>query len=674
MVPSKLLRHIETNHREQMNNPISYFENIRSSFQKQSKKFKKFITTSDEAQTASYMIAQLIARKKKAHAEAEEIILPALKIVAGCMLTNDAMEKVAKIPLSSKTIARRIEDMSEDIELQIKQYFNDSSTKWAIQLDETTDISNKAQLLAFLRFVDTGKIVNNYFFCKELKQRTTGADIFELVDENVMKYNLRWENCVSVCTDGAPAMKVQENPSKSIIKKEVEETLTLLSASFDKYFPYLDVEKMEWVVSPFMHCEIQHLEEEMQENLIDLKNDLVFKRLFTEKELSEFWLCLNSKFPKLSNAAIESLLPFGSSYLCEQGFSTLTEMKSKKRERLQMIDEKMRHVWIGVSFDKQWRPHWLEQGNVAIYRNVSATRVTSARVDRRILRQAVAAPQATCTAILQHVQDTLDHSISTRTISRRLVANGLHSCRPLRRLPLTPPNRRQLLEWCRARSTWMTEWHRVVFSDESRFCLSSDSRRVRVWRRRGERSNPAAIVERPTVRQRGIIVWGAIAYDSRSPLLRIQGTMTAQRYVDDVLRPVTLPYLQGVPNALYQQDNARPHTARISQQVLQDVEMLPWPPYSPDLSPIEHVWDIIGRRLHALPQPRSEDELWMTVVYWSNAVVVASVLEWVQARMYCTKERDMVDVTTEMAKSESSRHQFRGELSRDVRKSRPQAD
>ncbi|UYV61744.1 hypothetical protein LAZ67_1006263 [Cordylochernes scorpioides] len=238
-----------------------------------------------------------------------------------------------------------------------------------------------------------------------------------------------------------------------------------------------------------------------------------------------------------------------------------------------------------------WR-RWLEQGNVAIYRNAGATRVTSARVDRRILRQAVAAPQATCTAILQHVQDTLDHSISTRTISRRLVANGLHSCRPLRRLPLTPPNRRQRLEWCRLRSTWMTEWHR---------------------RRRGERSNPEAIVERPTVRQRGIMVWGAIAYDSRSPLLRIQGTMTAQRYVDDVLRPVTLPYLQGVPNALYQQDNTRPHTARISQQALQDIQMLPWPPYSPDLSPIEHVWDIIGRRLHALPQPRSEDELWQMV-------------------------------------------------------------
>ncbi|UYV83979.1 hypothetical protein LAZ67_X000772 [Cordylochernes scorpioides] len=150
--------------------------------------------------------------------------------------------------------------------------------------------------------------------------------------------NIAKENCIF--SDGS------RESIKIYYQKEVEETLTLLSASFDKCFPYLDVEKMEWVVNPFMHCEIQHLEEEMQENLIDLKNDLVFKRLFTEKELSEFWLCLNSKFPKLSNAAIESLLPFGSSYLCEQGFSTLTEMKSKKRERLQMIDEEMRLKFV----------------------------------------------------------------------------------------------------------------------------------------------------------------------------------------------------------------------------------------------------------------------------------------------------------------------------------------
>ncbi|UYV83897.1 hypothetical protein LAZ67_X000552 [Cordylochernes scorpioides] len=72
-------------------------------------------------------------------------------------------------------------------------------------------------------------------------------------------------------------------------------------------------------------------------------------------------------------------------------------------------------------------------------------------------------------------------------------------------------------------------------------------------------------------------------------------------------------FTSGVPNALYKLDNAGPHTARISQQALQDIHMFPWPAYSPNLSPIEHVWNIIGRRLHALPQPRSEDELWQMV-------------------------------------------------------------
>ncbi|UYV63569.1 hypothetical protein LAZ67_2004730 [Cordylochernes scorpioides] len=82
--------------------------------------------------------------------------------------------------------------------------------------------------------------------------------------------------------------------------------------------------------------------------------------------------------------------------------------------------------------------------------------------------------------------------------------------------------------------------------------------------------------------------------------------MMAQRYVYDVLRPAIFPYLQWVPSIPSISRITPDHTTRISQQALQDVHMLPWPPYSPDLSPIEHVWDIIGRRLHALPQSRSK--------------------------------------------------------------------
>ncbi|MBJ3377337.1 hypothetical protein JGC18_24850 [Salmonella enterica subsp. enterica serovar Typhimurium] len=83
--------------------------------------------------------------------------------------------------------------------------------------------------------------------------------------------------------------------------------------------------------------------------------------------------------------------------------------------------------------------------------------------------------------------------------------------------------------------------------------------------------------------------------------------------MSDMLQPVALPYLQRLQNAVFHQDNARPHTAIISRQALQGTPMLPSQPLSPELSPIEHLWDVIGRRLRDLPQPQSDDDLWRMV-------------------------------------------------------------
>ncbi|GFX88131.1 transposable element Tcb2 transposase [Trichonephila clavipes] len=73
--------------------------------------------------------------------------------------------------------------------------------------------------------------------------------------------------------------------------------------------------------------------------------------------------------------------------------------------------------------------------------------------------------------------------------------------------------------------------------------------------------------------------------------------MTAQRYVYDILQPHVLPLMQRRPEVIFQHDNARPHTARKSQDCLRTITTHPWTAQSPDLSPIELIWDHLGRRV-----------------------------------------------------------------------------
>ncbi|GFS48876.1 transposable element Tcb2 transposase [Trichonephila clavipes] len=119
--------------------------------------------------------------------------------------------------------------------------------------------------------------------------------------------------------------------------------------------------------------------------------------------------------------------------------------------------------------------------------------------------------------------------------------------------------------------------YRVIFCDESRFNLNSDDNRVRVWRPLGERLNPAFALQRHTTPTAGVMVWGAIAYNTRSLLVLIRGTMTAQWYVHDILQPHVLLLMQRLPKAISQQDNAGSHTARVSQDCFCTVTTLPWP-------------------------------------------------------------------------------------------------
>ncbi|GFY35719.1 transposable element Tcb2 transposase [Trichonephila clavipes] len=79
----------------------------------------------------------------------------------------------------------------------------------------------------------------------------------------------------------------------------------------------------------------------------------------------------------------------------------------------------------------------------------------------------------------------------------------------------------------------------------------------------------------------------------------MRGTLTGQRCVDDILRPHVGPLLNGLPEAIFQQDNARAHTARVAQDFLRHFQPPPWLARSPDLSPVEHVWNQLKRQMQS---------------------------------------------------------------------------
>ncbi|KAI3354701.1 hypothetical protein L3Q82_019193 [Scortum barcoo] len=145
-------------------------------------------------------------------------------------------------------------------------------------------------------------------------------------------------------------------------------------------------------------------------------------------------------------------------------------------------------------------------------------------------------------------------------------------------------------------------WRPVLFTDESRFTLSTCDRCDRVWRRRGERSAACNILQHDRFGSGSVMVWGGISLGGRTALhVLARGSLTAIRYRDEILRPLVRPYAGAVgPGFLLMQDNARPHVAGVCQQFLQDegIDAMDWPARSPDLNPIEHIWDIMSRSIH----------------------------------------------------------------------------
>ncbi|GFX62542.1 transposable element Tc1 transposase [Trichonephila clavipes] len=189
-------------------------------------------------------------------------------------------------------------------------------------------------------------------------------------------------------------------------------------------------------------------------------------------------------------------------------------------------------------------------------------RGTTPADDWYIVLQARRNRRQTAREIARHTTQATGRPISRFTVAGRLHGGGLFARRPVRCVPLTPAHRRRRSLWCREHRNWRdNEWGRVLFTDESRFSLNSDSHRILIWRERGSRNHPSNIIEKD------------------------RGAMDLQ--------------------FLFMDDNAPCHRTVAAKQLFEseDIERMDWPARSPDLNPIEHEWDFLGIRLAARTLP-----------------------------------------------------------------------
>ena len=136
----------------------------------------------------------------------------------------------------------------------------------------------------------------------------------------------------------------------------------------------------------------------------------------------------------------------------------------------------------------------------------------------------------------------------------------------------------------------------------------------------------------------GVLWYGVALWAEGKNLIVVQGNLNAQGYITRILQPEAVPFLQRHGPAILTHDNARPHVARICRQFLNrnNVNVLPWPAVSPDVNPIEHIWDYLGRKVRARGNVHNLRDLENALIQeWNNipSVVIRRYIRSMRGRL-----------------------------------------
>ncbi|XP_057410154.1 SCAN domain-containing protein 3 isoform X2 [Balaenoptera acutorostrata] len=219
MKPSKLKRHLYSKHKEISSQPKEFFERKSNELKSQPKQVFSVSHINISALRASYKVALPVAKSKTPYTIAETLVKDCIKEVCLEMLGESAAKKVAQVPLSNDTIARRIQELANDMEDQLIEQIK-LAKYFSLQLDECRDIANMIILLVYVRFEHDDDIKEEFFFSASLPTNTTSSELYEAVKNYVVnKCGLEFKFCVGVCSDGAASMTGKHSEVVTQIKE-----------------------------------------------------------------------------------------------------------------------------------------------------------------------------------------------------------------------------------------------------------------------------------------------------------------------------------------------------------------------------------------------------------------------------------------------------------------------